>query len=151
MPTMRAASRLLGSYRVRVTSRTSWPFGGCLDLLITAVTGAATPTRGKKNFRGSGGLCTPNFASGSRPAGLWAPNYFDLFRTPKQVRERFSGEVRPDGWGGVLIAIDRHDYMIECSLSDSRAEDWLVIRQSILGRHDCILLERLCRRRLMYH
>jgi pimeloyl-ACP methyl ester carboxylesterase len=48
------------------------------------------------------------FASGSRQAGTWDPNYFDFFRTPKQLYSKLPIETRrTSGWGGVLVGVHK--------------------------------------------
>jgi len=49
-----------------------------------------------------------HFAGGSRPAGTWDPNYFDFFRTPKQLHSKIPVETpRPNGWGGTLVGVHK--------------------------------------------
>jgi hypothetical protein len=48
-----------------------------------------------------------HFTAGSHTAGIWAPDYFDFFRSPKGVHEKFRGTPVPDGWGGALIGIHK--------------------------------------------
>ena len=46
------------------------------------------------------------FATGSCKDGTWDPNYFDFFRTPKQVHEKAANEeARMNDWGGVLVGV----------------------------------------------
>jgi hypothetical protein len=46
------------------------------------------------------------FVGGSHRGGTWDPNYFDFFRTPKQLHKKFPIETRgTSGWGGVLVGV----------------------------------------------
>jgi hypothetical protein len=48
------------------------------------------------------------FAAGSRQAGTWDPNYFNFFRTPKQLHRKIPIETRrTTGWGGTLVGVHR--------------------------------------------
>jgi hypothetical protein len=48
------------------------------------------------------------FAPASRPDGIWAPGFFDFFRTPGQVDEkRLRVQVRDSGFGGVLVGVHK--------------------------------------------
>jgi pimeloyl-ACP methyl ester carboxylesterase len=48
------------------------------------------------------------FASASRQAGTWDPNYFDFFRTPKQLHSKLPIETRrSSGWGGTLVGVHK--------------------------------------------
>jgi pimeloyl-ACP methyl ester carboxylesterase len=58
-----------------------------------------------------------HFAPASRPAGTWAPDYFDFFETAAQVKEKtFKVQVREAGFGGTLVGVHkpadpRKDYL----------------------------------------
>ena len=42
------------------------------------------------------------------PPGTWDPNYFDFFRTPKQLHSKIPVETpRPNGWGGTLVGVHK--------------------------------------------
>ncbi len=48
------------------------------------------------------------FAGGSHQAGTWDPNYFDFFRTPKQLHSKLPIETRrTSGWGGMLAGVHK--------------------------------------------
>jgi hypothetical protein len=48
------------------------------------------------------------FAGGSRKAGIVDPNYFDFFRTPKQLRRKIAiATRRTTGWGGMLVGVHK--------------------------------------------
>jgi pimeloyl-ACP methyl ester carboxylesterase len=48
------------------------------------------------------------FAVGSRRAGTWDPNYFDFFRTRKQLYRKIPIETRrTSGWGGMLVGVHK--------------------------------------------
>jgi hypothetical protein len=48
------------------------------------------------------------FAAGSRQDGTWDPNYFDFFRTRKQLHSRLPIETqRTSGWGGMLVGVHK--------------------------------------------
>ena len=48
------------------------------------------------------------FARGSPAAGTFDPNYFDFFRTSKQLRKKLSIETeRLSGWGGTLVGVHK--------------------------------------------
>lgn len=48
------------------------------------------------------------YAPASRQAGVWAPGYFNIFDTPRQVHEnRIRLQVRDAGFGGMLVGINR--------------------------------------------
>ncbi len=49
-----------------------------------------------------------HFTAGSRPAGTWDPNYFDFFRTPKQLHSKVPTDTpRANGWGGTLVGVHK--------------------------------------------
>jgi pimeloyl-ACP methyl ester carboxylesterase len=48
------------------------------------------------------------FAGGSQEAGTFDPNYFDFFRTSKQLRKKLSiGTERLSGWGGTIVGVHK--------------------------------------------
>jgi pimeloyl-ACP methyl ester carboxylesterase len=48
------------------------------------------------------------FSGGSRQAGTWDPNYFDFFRTPKQLHSKVPTDTpRANGWGGTLVGVHK--------------------------------------------
>lgn len=52
------------------------------------------------------GVYRLRFAAGSQTEGTWDPNYFDFFRTPRQVHEKVAHqEARINDWGGALVGV----------------------------------------------
>ena len=48
------------------------------------------------------------FSGDSRQAGTWDPNYFDFFRTPKQLHSKVPTDTpRANGWGGTLVGVHK--------------------------------------------
>jgi pimeloyl-ACP methyl ester carboxylesterase len=47
------------------------------------------------------------FAGGSRVAGVWSPDYFNFFQTPRGLNKKIGGTPLMDSWGGVLVGVHR--------------------------------------------
>lgn len=57
-------------------------------------------------YDSSGGIYQLSFAPGSRATGSWDPDYFNFFRTRRQVREKIPDlEGKKGEWGGVFVGV----------------------------------------------
>ena len=57
-----------------------------------------------ETIQGASHIYRLRFAAGSRPAGIWEPDYFNLFRNPKVGKESGATPLS-NGWGGNLVGV----------------------------------------------